>query len=301
MRNRVVSVFFSWEDPPWSSWDGAIDRSNGGRWGERFRWQPLRGEGEAGGLWGETWGWEEPLGASRGEKSEESVTPQLVERFWSHVPERGAGCWEWRTRTGGFTSIGYGSLTERVRRGPLGGRGRGISRRATHVAWFLHYGVWPPKGSVLCHHCDNPPCVRWDHLFLGDTRANSADAVRKFRVAHKLTLDQIHEVRRLWSAGIRKREIAERFGIHPLTVTRVSRSLQWKSLGLPALERPSPMGNPARGEESPHAKLTEEKVREMRRLYDKGAMGQKLLARKFGVNKTTAQDIVRRKSWTHVK
>lgn len=38
-----------------------------------------------------------------------------------------------------------------------------------------------PEGMHICHHCDNPPCVRPDHLFLGTNADNQADRKAKGR------------------------------------------------------------------------------------------------------------------------
>jgi len=58
---------------------------------------------------------------------------------------------------------------------------------------------------------------------------------------------------------------------------------------------------PIRGEEHHSAKLSEDDVREIRRLYGAGAYSQDELAEKYGLAQNMIHKIVRRKSWRHVK
>lgn len=51
---------------------------------------------------------------------------------------------------------------------------------AHRAEWEKHHGPIP-DGMKVCHHCDNPPCYRIDHLFLGTQADNMADMHAKGR------------------------------------------------------------------------------------------------------------------------
>ena len=87
-------------------------------------------------------------------------------RFWRYV-EKTESCWNWVGK--GFYPGNYGSFYF-----------KGKTRRAHRVSWILHNGEIP-KGMCVCHHCDNPKCVRPDHLFLGTYKDNIWDAIKKGR------------------------------------------------------------------------------------------------------------------------
>ena len=95
----------------------------------------------------------------------------LAQRFWDRV-RKGDGCWEW---TGARGPDGYGKIEA------FGKKHAGAHR----VAWELVNGSIPP-GLHVCHHCDNPRCVRTEpggggHLFLGTPRDNTHDSLTKGR------------------------------------------------------------------------------------------------------------------------
>ncbi len=88
------------------------------------------------------------------------------DRFWSRVDKSGE-CWLW---TGTTDNHGYGRLYIAPRTYVL----------ATRFAWEITYGPLP-TGLHVCHACDNPPCVRPDHLMVGSAKANKLDSSRKMR------------------------------------------------------------------------------------------------------------------------
>ena len=90
----------------------------------------------------------------------------IEERFWDKVVV-GDDCWEW---TGCRSRFGYGMITTT----------RGHSERAHRLSWLIHFCLIPPGVCVL-HHCDNPPCVNPDHLFLGTRKDNARDMAEKGR------------------------------------------------------------------------------------------------------------------------
>jgi len=53
--------------------------------------------------------------------------------------------------------------------------------RVHRLMWSWWNGREIPVGMWVLHHCDNPPCWRPDHLFLGDNQANQQDSSAKGR------------------------------------------------------------------------------------------------------------------------
>ena len=143
------------------------------------------------------------------------------DRFWENVdktPGHGphGDCWPW---TAGRTEGGYGRLSV--------GEGE---EKAHRFSWTIHFGPIP-DGDFVCHECDFPPCVRPEHLFLGDPDANMADMVAKGRSLTgerhpkaKLTDDDIRAIR---ADGRMQIELAEVYGVTQGLIGMIKRGEIW--------------------------------------------------------------------------
>ena len=109
---------------------------------------------------------------------------------------------------------------------------------ASRVAYFLATGI--DAGKLNVHHtCDNPRCIKFNHLWLGTQRENIEDMNRKGRHGH----------------------------------------------------------TGAKGIKQPTAKLTDEKVREIRLKLK----NQPYLAKKFRVSQSLISMVQNRQVWKHVQ
>jgi hypothetical protein len=139
-------------------------------------------------------------------------------RFWSRVEIRGPEeCWCWTAERA--TKMGYGVW--RPTR----------SDRKTYRAHRVAY-----EALVICHSCDNPPCVNPRHLFVGTRADNTADMVAKLRHVRgsdlpqaKLTTNQVIEARRLYASGaFTIVNLAKRFPISGKAMGHIVRRTTWR-------------------------------------------------------------------------
>jgi hypothetical protein len=150
----------------------------------------------------------------------------LVDRFWNKFKRPKKGCWEW---AGAKDPNGYGNIEE--------GHGSKSCRTvhpAHRLSWKLFNGPIP-NGMRVLHKCDNPSCVRPDHLFLGTQKDNLVDCKNKGRTAKgekngrsKLRQKDIDKIRKLCSSGKHtQQEIASIFNINQSHVSRIISNFVW--------------------------------------------------------------------------
>lgn len=155
------------------------------------------------------------------------LTEGFQRRFWRKV-RKTADCWIW---TGKPNHSGYGRI----------GWSRPNVHLAHRVSWIMAYGPIPDELRVL-HRCDNPPCVRPDHLFLGTQQDNMRDAAEKGRMKPpphglgedapnaKLTERDVLQIRKRVAAGEFQKRIAKEYGVNPSNVSAIKRRLTWRHL-----------------------------------------------------------------------
>jgi len=104
-----------------------------------------------------------------GRFDKKSYAEKLLERSIKTA----SGCLEFQ---GYRNKLGYGKI-----------RANGKKMLAHRLA-FEAWSAQPiPKGMLVCHYCDNPPCINFNHLFLGTDLDNARDAMRKGRRHVKAT------------------------------------------------------------------------------------------------------------------
>jgi hypothetical protein len=154
----------------------------------------------------------------------------LSERFWSHVDKNGpiirpelGNCWIWV----GSLCNGYGQI-----------RINGKTIKTHRLAWILDGHELPEDADVL-HECDNPPCVRQSHLFLGNQSINNIDMYSKHRENHggchnshaKLTESKVLEIKYALDKYCAScKELAEIYNIPASTISHINCGYTWKYL-----------------------------------------------------------------------
>jgi len=130
----------------------------------------------------------------------------------------------------------------------------GIGKDGYGVAWFngkcfrahrLAYQLFRgtiPKRKHICHHCDNPPCINPNHLFVGTALDNARDCIQKGRTNYKgakgskhghakLSEVQVLEIRaRIKSKEIIQYRAAKIYGVDSGLINGIVHRRIWKHI-----------------------------------------------------------------------
>jgi DNA-binding CsgD family transcriptional regulator len=180
----------------------------------------------------------------------------LRERFWALVDQREDGCWEFQ----GFKyPSGYGRFAA-----------CGRTWYAHRLAFMLHH--WRSPQRWVLHHCDNPSCVRPDHLYDGTPKDNVADRDKRGRSAYikdpegfkdalrkgyaaarakgwvprgrptTLDMDQIKAIKARSAQGESVGSITKDFPVTHQTIYRICTGRSWADVGENFLQKESTAG-----------------------------------------------------------
>ncbi len=137
-------------------------------------------------------------------------------------------CWEWNAAK---TDKGYGQTTY-----------KGKIVYAHRLAYSLideDFDIFDSSVLVL-HHCDNPSCVRPNHLFKGDHSDNRWDQIVKGRDGSKgspgedhgmskLTEIEVLEIRRIYALGNWSyADLATEYNVGWTTIQKIVKRTTWK-------------------------------------------------------------------------
>ena len=160
------------------------------------------------------------------------IEQKQVNKFWSKVAKTPGGCWEW---SGARDQSRYGIIR-------INGKNYYTHRLSMSLAGHDIAGLF------VCHHCDNPPCVNPNHLFLGTHQDNMTDKMNKGRhktnplVAEKgsnakLTNDQARAIRSEARMGIQHHkgtgnigQLAERYNVNRSTIRNIAINKRFKNI-----------------------------------------------------------------------
>jgi hypothetical protein len=149
--------------------------------------------------------------------------------FWSkvNITKSTKDCWEWQ---GAKKPKGYGNV--RINK----------KYHSSHRVAFELSNSSIPKGFIVCHICDNPPCCNPSHLMLGTIKSNSADMLIKNRQKtkysaargeingnSKLTEEDVITIRgRYASNQANQYQLAEEYGVTQSAIGSIVRKKTWR-------------------------------------------------------------------------
>lgn len=141
--------------------------------------------------------------------------------FLSKIDKPAIGCWVYR---GHITKAGYGAY-----RTPT------ANKLAHRMMWEIMNGPIP-KGMCVCHSCDNPPCCRPDHLWLGTQPENVKDMWSKGRGRPGTRRGELCNTAKLSASDIlnirlsnkKASELAAIYSVSSVQIRNIQQRKQWR-------------------------------------------------------------------------
>ena len=195
-------------------------------------------------------------------------------------------CWVW---TSNRDRYGYGRF-----HGAVDGV---LTKFAHRYSYMLHRGPIP-NGMLVCHSCDNPPCVNPDHLFLGSEEDNMRDKIAKGRHVHPFGQDAPRavlteeQVRDILIDPRPHTAIAADYGVKGSTIGSIKQRISWSHI----TDVEPVHAVRVSAHKGVSDKITPEIVVGIRASNE----SYSALAQRYGVSISSICDIRKKRSWAHV-
>jgi len=135
------------------------------------------------------------------------------------------GCWDWKSSK---IKSGYGFM--------VAGKQKLLAHRFN---WMMHNGPIP-DGLFVLHSCDNPPCTKISHLFIGNHKDNALDCKRKgrgrgyflqgIRSRATITIEIVQKIKNDLIEKIPCQVISKKYHVSKSIISKIKRGVTWKNI-----------------------------------------------------------------------
>jgi DNA-binding XRE family transcriptional regulator len=193
----------------------------------------------------------------------------------------------------------------------------GKNKRTHRLSYELNFGEIP-KGYLICHSCDNPSCINPKHLWVGTSKENTLDMMKKgrgnfkkgikfkdapYRPHSKLDESKVKDIRERIKMGETMVSLAFEYNVSDRTINNINSGKLWKNIDSEKekLARAEAVKRTrSRCASKNHSKLNEFQIKEIKNRILKGE-SQRKIAADYNVSQNTIFDIKHCKRWKEIK